>query len=55
MNPKRNIALIYGSAREGRFCDAVADWAIAHKRAQGQVLFCTLSIQPARNSANERA
>ena len=23
-----NLALIYGSARENRFCDTVADWAI---------------------------
>ena len=23
-----NLALIYGSAREDRFCDTVADWAI---------------------------
>lgn len=29
MNDKINIALIYGSAREGRFCDTVANWAVA--------------------------
>lgn len=27
MPPNLRLALIYGSAREGRFCDVVADWA----------------------------
>lgn len=27
MNRKTNVALIYGSTREGRFCDKVANWA----------------------------
>lgn len=27
MNSKINVALIYGSTREGRFCDKVARWA----------------------------
>lgn len=27
MNGKINVALIYGSTREGRFCDTVARWA----------------------------
>jgi len=29
MHNKINLALIYGSTREGRFCDTVADWAAA--------------------------
>lgn len=29
MNSKINVALIYGSTREGRFCDKVASWADA--------------------------
>ena len=28
MNREINVALIYGSVREGRFCDTVAKWAI---------------------------
>ena len=27
MNDKIRVALIYGSARKGRFCDKVAGWA----------------------------
>ena len=27
MSDKINVALIYGSTREGRFCDTVAGWA----------------------------
>ncbi|MDX3926895.1 MAG: NAD(P)H-dependent oxidoreductase [Shinella sp.] len=29
MKEKITIALIYGSAREGRFCDTVVDWALS--------------------------
>ena len=29
MNDKLRLAMIYGSTREGRFCDTVADWTAA--------------------------
>jgi NAD(P)H-dependent FMN reductase len=45
INPIK-LALIYGSAREGRFCDKVADWAAAEIRgARG---FALDLIDPAR-------
>ncbi|KKX29542.1 NAD(P)H-dependent oxidoreductase [Rhizobium sp. LC145] len=30
MKTKITVALIYGSARPGRFCDVVADWVLTH-------------------------
>lgn len=30
MKEKLNLAVIYGSAREGRFCDIVANWLLSH-------------------------
>ena len=30
MKTKMTVALIYGSARPGRFCDVVADWVVTH-------------------------
>lgn len=30
MKPRLTLALIYGSARDGRFCDTVADWPLRH-------------------------
>jgi NAD(P)H-dependent FMN reductase len=30
-----NLGLIYGSTREGRFCDTIADWAIAQIEGEG--------------------
>lgn len=35
MDEKINLALIYGSARQGRFCDTVANWAAAEIAAHG--------------------
>jgi NAD(P)H-dependent FMN reductase len=39
------IALIYGSTREGRFCDVLADWAISEINKQGE--FAVDAIDPA--------
>jgi NAD(P)H-dependent FMN reductase len=35
MSKSINVALIYGSVREGRFCDKVADWAAAEIQVYG--------------------
>jgi len=32
MNEKIRLALIYGSARKGRFCDVVVNWAAGLKK-----------------------
>ncbi len=51
MNEKINVALIYGSIREGRYCDIVAKWACSQIRARdGYTLDivdpATLSLSP---------
>ena len=33
MDKKINLAVLYGSSREGRFCDTVGDWLIEHLKA----------------------
>ena len=55
MNEKINVALIYGSIREGRYCDVVANWACAQVRKHTQFALeivdpAKLSLQPQRAS-----
>lgn len=45
MQQKIKLALIYGSAREGRFCDTVAEWAI--RQIAGDIRFELQLIDPA--------
>ncbi|MGH8501135.1 MAG: NADPH-dependent FMN reductase [Gammaproteobacteria bacterium] len=45
MNGKINVALIYGSTREGRFCDTVASWAGTQIASRGE--FAPDVIDPA--------
>lgn len=45
MPPTIKLALIYGSVREGRFCDVVAEWTQRHIDRHGG--FETVSIDPA--------
>lgn len=47
--PPIRLALIYGSAREGRFCDRVANWVAREIEAQGG--FALEAIDPAAPSA----
>ncbi|MDP2696486.1 NADPH-dependent FMN reductase [Thalassospira sp.] len=46
MKEKLNIAVIYGSAREGRFCDTVVNWALS--RLQTDPDLCIDTVDPAR-------
>ncbi|WNG38669.1 NAD(P)H-dependent oxidoreductase [Archangium violaceum] len=45
MERKMKVALIYGSTREGRFCDTVAKWAAAEIARQG--MFTVEVVDPA--------
>ncbi len=47
-NEKINVALIYGSIREGRYCDIVANWACAQVRKHPQ--FALEIVDPAKLS-----
>ncbi|MEO7716943.1 MAG: NAD(P)H-dependent oxidoreductase [Capsulimonas sp.] len=46
MNEKLNVALIYGSTREGRFCDTIADWIAAEILRRGD--FALDLVDPAK-------
>lgn len=46
------LALIYGSTREGRFCDKVAEWALAEIDRRGG--FAVDAIDPARMALPHR-
>jgi NAD(P)H-dependent FMN reductase len=46
MNDRTKTALIYGSTREGRFCDTVAEWAARETRALEK--FTVDPIDPAK-------
>jgi len=41
MNENIRVTMIYGSARQGRFCDTVADWLLAELRDIGG---CALTV-----------
>lgn len=45
MNDKIKVALIYGSAREGRFCDTIVNWAVSE--ISGRSEFALDLIDPA--------
>jgi NAD(P)H-dependent FMN reductase len=45
MSEKLNIAVIYGSVREGRFCDTVANWVLS--RLEGEQDISVTLIDPA--------
>ncbi|QFU15893.1 NADPH-dependent FMN reductase [Microvirga thermotolerans] len=45
MNDPLNVALIYGSTREGRLCEAVADWVAGAVREHGD--FTLEPVDPA--------
>jgi NAD(P)H-dependent FMN reductase len=47
-NEKLNLVLIYGSIREGRYCDIVANWAIAQVRKHQE--FALEIVDPAKLS-----
>src|SRR5215470_17935273 len=49
MENKLNVALIYGSARPGRFCDKVAAWVAAQIQRGGE--FALSVIDPADSSS----
>ncbi len=44
MSPKTKLGLIYGSAREGRFCDTMVNWAAAEIAGDGR--FAANRIDP---------
>lgn len=46
MNEKIRIAMIYGSAREGRFCDTVANWLLSE--LEGMSGFDVTILDPAK-------
>lgn len=46
MTEKMTLALIYGSARQGRFCDTVASWLIRELEASD--VFSLTIIDPVR-------
>ncbi|MCW3058954.1 MAG: putative flavoprotein, partial [Capsulimonas sp.] len=46
MNEKLNVALIYGSTREGRFCDTIADWIASEISRRGD--FALDLVDPAK-------
>lgn len=45
MTDKLTIAVIYGSAREGRFCDTVANWVLSQLEPDADIV--TVLIDPA--------
>lgn len=46
MSRKIKLAIIYGSNREGRFCDVVVEWALSHLNKRGD--FEVRLIDPAK-------
>ncbi|WP_181702127.1 NADPH-dependent FMN reductase [Chthonobacter albigriseus] len=54
MNDTLNLALVYGSAREGRFCDTVSAWARSEIEADGRFsldIIDPAALPPTRDGA----
>lgn len=51
MTERTKLAIIYGSIREGRLCDAVVAWTVAQIEADGR--YDIIRIDPARGESYE--
>jgi NAD(P)H-dependent FMN reductase len=51
MNDRVRVALIYGSTREGRFCDKVAGWAA--KELDGREEFSVETVDPGASTTSD--
>jgi NAD(P)H-dependent FMN reductase len=52
VNDRLNLALLYGSTREGRFCDVVVNWAMAQIANHGG--YAVDPVDPARLALPDR-
>ncbi|WP_349434576.1 NAD(P)H-dependent oxidoreductase [Pararhizobium sp. A13] len=55
MNEKMNIAVVYGSARQGRFCDTVVNWVLTELWAESGLRVILIDPLQLKRPADEAA
>ncbi|MBW9062121.1 NAD(P)H-dependent oxidoreductase [Rhizobium herbae] len=55
MNEKMTIAVVYGSARQGRFCDTVVNWVLNELWGEGGITVTLVDPRQLKGPAEEAA
>ena len=55
MNDKMTIAVVYGSARQGRFCDTIVNWVLTELWAESGIRVVLVDPMQLRDGADDAA